>query len=569
MLAHESQSQLRPWLHISALAAMVLLAPVRPGFCAGESGARECLAQAAVAAQSIEMSGDQSAARRYLASNLATFDPNAALEMAGGIRRPSDAARALGAVAVGFAKTDPDRATQAVTTASRLLQRIAEPLRREQEQRLLLGEVAAMGRDAVLAGPDLPTEEARGIVASALARSDPRAALSLLDTWKLTGSAADGPRSVAAIALSEADPDLAVSVANAISADYLRTRALWTVANIRPPAEAAMVAQQVTDPVVRSAMLTAAAVRAAPQDPDLAESLTRQVSVAPESALAELAASLAPARSQRALVLARSLSPQPRRWALSQIAIAIAGAEPDLVEGLLREASADPQVVRLAMTRMTLAQPTRAARVALSMPPGENREAALAATATALSPSNAGQAGDLVWAIRTPAEQGRAVARVAAAVAITDTDAATSLIGLMPDPDGALRLRAGIAAIVAPRDPSASSRLLATLPKSDYQAQAALDAATAALRVSRSVEEALMIATLGFDRDVALRWLLPTLAMVQASSPVNASDLIGNAYLRTLGLTDAARRIRRLEPKAKPSPARAQMIRVICEWEGM
>jgi hypothetical protein len=569
MFAHEGQNRFRLWLHIPALVAMILLVLVRPGFCAGESGARECLAQASIVAQSIEMAGDQSAARRYLASTLATLDLNAALEMAGGVRRPSDAARALGAVAVGLAKTDPARAAQAATTASRLLQRIVEPTRRDQEQRLLLGEIAVLGRDAVSAGPDLPSEEARGIVASALARSDPRAALSLLDSWKLTGSAADGPRAVAAYALAESDPAQAISVANGITSEYLRTYALWETANSRPPAEAVMVAQQGIDPVVHGAILTAAAVRAAPEDPDLAESLVRQVLVAPESALAVVAASLAPTRPQRALALARSLSPQPRRWALSQIAIALAGAEPDLVEGLLKESGAGPEVVRLMMARMAAAQPTQAAQVALSMPAGEDRDAALAETAAALAWSNARQAGDLVWAIRTPAEQGRAVQRVAEAVAATDTDAATSLIGLVTDTDAALRLRARIAVVVAPRDPSAASRLLATLPESDYRVQAALDAAAAALRASRSPEEALMIATVGLDRDVALRWLLPTLAMVQASSPVNTSELMGNSYIRTLGLTDAARSIQRLEPKATPSPARAQMIRVIAEWEGM
>ncbi len=569
MFAHESHNRLRPWFHTPSLVVLILLAPVRSGFCAGESGARECLAQASVAAQSIEMAGDQSAARRYLASTLAALDPSAALDMAGGIRRPSDAARALGAVAVGFAKTDPARAVQAATTASRLLQRIVEPTRRDQEQRLLVGEVAILGRDAVSAGPDLPPGEARGIIASALARSDPGAALSLMDSWELTGSAADGPCAVAAYALAESDPAQAISVANGITSGYLRTYALWETANSRPPAEAALIAQQGIDPVVHGAILTAAAVRAAPEDPDLAESLARQVLVAPESASATVAASLAPTRPARALALARGLSPQPRRWALSQIAIALAGSEPDLAAELLKESGAGPEVVRLAMARMAAIQPTQAAQVALSMPAGENRDAALAAAAATLASHDARKAGDLVWAIGAPAEQGRAVQWVAEAVAATDTDAATSLIGLVPDTDAALRLRARIAIIVAPRDPSAASRLLATLPESDYKAQAALDAAATALRASRSPEEALMIATVGLDRGVALRWLLPTLAVVQASSPVNTAELMDNYYIRTLGLTDAARSIQHLDPKPTPSPARAQMIRVIAEWEGM
>jgi hypothetical protein len=70
-------------------------------------------------------------------------------------------------------------------------------------------------------------------------------------------------------------------------------------------------------------------------------------------------------------------------------------------------------------------------------------------------------------------------------------------------------------------------------------------------------------------RDVALRWLLPDLAVSQTGSPIGLSDSIGDAYLRALALTDVARRLERMESRPRPSPSLAQMIRPVAEWDGI
>ena len=547
----------------------IFLVPCRMGSCAGVTASRQCLNQAAAAAQSIELEGDQSAARRTIACALAHLDPNAVLDLAGRIRRPSDAARALGAASSALAKTDPGRAKQAANTASRLLSRIVEPVRREQEQRLLLGEIAVLGNDAVTAGSELPTEEARAIVATALARSDPSAALALLRSWKTSTDVLDQPLATIADALSQSDPDQAVKVAAEIHSERQRNEALWRLAQVRPPAEGVGIAQRVTDPLVRSAILTGVARRAAPDDPGLAESAARQVSVASESALAEVSVGLALTDTERALGAARGLSDPARKWALGRIAVRLAGSKPEIAEGLLREAGASSELIRLVVTRMAEANAGMAEQTARSLPAGESRDTAVAAVAGVVAASDPRRASDLLWEINDPAVRTRELERVAVQTASTDADAATSLIGLMPDAESGLRLRAKVAARIAPKDPTGALRLLATLPESDYRVEAALEAASAILLAGGNVEGALKIADLGVQRDVALRWLLPTLATVQASSPINLSDSIGDAYLRAVALTDVAKRLERTEPKAKVSPARAQMIRPVAEWEGL
>jgi len=559
-----------------SLRALSLVGLVVITLCAGGRGAaaagtvpREALDQAAAAAQSVELAGDQSAARRYIACTLAPLDPRAALDMSGGIRRPSDAARALGSVAAALAKADPARAQQAASTASRLLLRIVEPTRRDQEQRLLLAEIAALGNDAIAAVSEVPAEEARLIVAGTVARSDPTAALHLLNSWKLTGAATDRTLGAIAAGLAASDPEQALKLAGRITSDQLRARILWQIAETRPGVEAAGIAQQVADPLVRSAILSSAAVRMAGETPENAISTARQALVVQSSAEAQLAVACAPSDTERALDLARRLPDRPRRWALERIAVAVAASRPKVAQGLLRDAAAEPQTIGTAVARMATTDPAGAVQFARSLPAGDARDAALGAVAGALAPVDRRQAGDLVWEITNPGARDRAVEVVALQVALADADAATSLIGLVSDPNAALRLRAKVAAKIAPRDPQAALRLLETLPNSDYRRDAAFEAATAMLAAGKSGDDALRVATVAVQRNVALRWLLPALVVSQAGSPIRLSDSISDAYLRSLALADVARRLARMEPSPKPSPPLAHMIRPVAEWEGI
>jgi hypothetical protein len=537
--------------------------------CARDTAAvRQSLDQAKAAATAIELGGDQSAARRAIACVLAYTDPSAALEAAAGIRRPSDAARAIGAAASVLAESDPDGARQAATTAGRLLLRIADPRRRAEEQRLLLTDAAALGEGVLAVAPELREVEARVTVLVARARTNPEHAAALLREWKLVGRSSDEALMAIAPRLSPSQPEEALELAGQITSAELREATLWLIAEQRPPAEAIQIAQNVGDPVTRSAILTSAALRIAGTETELALATARSLPVAPESALAELAASLAPLQQERALELARSLPEGARVWSLGRIAVGLAGREPDRAEELLEEVGGEFEIVRLAAARMAEIDPARAARLVQRMLEGDQQDRALADVVGVLAARDAAQASDLLWQIRSPEARAAAAAPVARALAATDTDAATAVIGLVPDRERAQRLRCEVAAVVAGRDADAAARLLSSLPPSDYRAEAALDAARAVLLAGRPTEEALPLATIALERDLALRWLVPRLVESEMISPLNLAGKIESPYLQALSLVDLARVEAAQESKCRPLPARGRQIRIIVEWEG-
>lgn len=522
-------------------------------------------------AATIELAGDQSAARRDIACALARLDPRAALEQAGRIRRPSDAARALGAIAAAFAEGEPAQARQAAITASRLLLRIVEPQRRDQEQRLLLADMAALGQDALLAGPEIPVGEARAAVVLARARSDPRAALGLLRGWNLSGPLADRALASIASGLSEGDTEQALELTNSIVSDSLRQQALWQIAESRPAAEAYGIAQRVSEPepLVRSAILASVATRSAGESPELAVSAVAEVGVAHDSAVAEFAIALVATDEDRALDLARGLSEPARAWVLRRMSVELAALKPERAAAVLSEAGPTAEAARLVVGRMAAADPARAIQLARSLPEGEARDEALAVAASAVAGSDKAQARELVWQIRGPEARARGAESVVAALAESDADAATSLIGIIADQDRALRLRAKVAAAAARRDPPLALRLLESLPASDYRAEAALNAASALLVSGGSLEEALRFASLGAERDLALRWIIPLLTVSETGSPTHAAESITSPYLRALCLVEVGKAIQKVQALAQPSPSRGRMIRPVVEWEGM
>ena len=550
---------------LSALMAFALLSsPVGAGAAATF---RECLTEATAAAEAIKLGGDQSAARRDIACTLAESDPKAALDLAGGIRRPADAARALAAVAVVLWPTEPDQARQAANAAGRLLLRIVEPARRAEEERLLLDEIAIMGQDALQAAGELKPEEAQAAVVMGLVRRKPAAALDLVRQWQVAGLTGDQVRASAAVGLAESDPDRALTVLAGVGSDAVRERALWQIAAARPPAESFGLAQRVGDPLVRSAILARAAVRLCPDSADGALESVQEVAVARESALAQISVALAAVDLERALGVAAGLGARPRRWALSRIAAALAPTAPARAAELLAEAGAGPDAARQVAAEMVGARVEEAVKFARALPAGEARDAALAAVAAGLAEADPARARGLVWEIESPAERTRAVAPIALALARVDADAATSLLGLVSDGSRALQLRAEVAAAAAPRDPAAAERLLKTLPPSHYRSEAALRAAASVL-AGRGWEEGVRLAAIGTEKEPALRWLLPVLSLSQTASPIHEARAIGSPYLRALALVDAARMTQQAGPKAKPAPARAEMIRPVVEWEG-
>jgi hypothetical protein len=538
-----------------------------PALSAEAPVARQCLSAAAAAADQISLPGDQSAARRDIAILLAGLDPQAASGLAGRITRPADAARALGAVAAAEAGAAPSQAGESAAAAGRLLLRLAEPVRRAAEQRFLLAEAATLEEKALPAAPELPAEEAKAAVVRSLARRQPAAALKLLDTWKLTGEAADLALAEIAAWLSESDPEEALRQAARIAERSLRNATAWRIAERRPPGEAAAISHQIDDLVVRSGALASAAVRQAAENPPVAEATAAMIPVAHDSALAQLAAALADRDYERALGLARAIRERPRSWALAQIASGEAVEHPERCEAALSEAKIAPDVARVILARMAPADPERAARLAQALPEGEGRAAAVAAVAAAIASLHPEQAGDLLWTIDSPRWQARAAGELARQLARTDWDAATAVLGLVSDQLESQRLRGEVAAVVAPRDPDQGRRMLELLPDSYWRGLAGMEAALGMVAAGRDSQAALPFASLAAKQDLALRWLVPQLSLPQVESPISAAERIGDPYLRSLALADAAR-VLTGESRCRPAPDRARQVRPIYEWEG-
>lgn len=548
------------------IAALALVCTPTPR--AHGSAAREYLDHARAAARTIQLSGDQSAALRSVACALADHDPQSALDITATTRRPSDAARALAAVARNLANTDPALARQAATTGARLLLRISGPDHRLAEQRLLLREVAALEEEALLAAFEVPVEEGRLAVVLGRAESDPAAALELVQSWEMTGLSADRALTALAPISAAADSQQAVELAATISSGRLRDQALWLIAERASPAEAVGIAQRTSDWLVKSAILADAAERMAASETEAALLCVEEVSAARDSALAQVVVGLAAADRAQALELGASLPELPRRWALGRIAVALAGSEPEAAEALLAEIGPPPEIARLAVVSMADADPDRAIRLAGRLPAGESRDAALAGVVAVLSKSDVERAAGLVWEIASPRWRGTAVGAVAPILAQNDPDAATSLIGLVSDPEVARRLRAEVAAVVAADDPETAFRLLSSLPPSEYRSEAAMDGARALLSARGSTEDALRLATIGLEHDLALRWLVPSLARSRVRSPIAMAQEIESPYLRALSLVDAAREVLGSESKPLLTPERARQVRPIVEWEG-
>jgi hypothetical protein len=530
---------------------------------------REYLDNAKAAALQAPDPAEQSAAFREIALMLVESDPAAALDLAARMRLPSAAARTLGAAALVLSQTDPVLAAQDVVTAGRLLLRISDPDQRIAEQQLLLREIAPLGDAALPAAPELTLGEAQLEIVLARAESDPTDALVLLRKWQLRDTAYE--RAAAAISdhLAVASPDQALELASSILSARERDRALWRIAEQRPPEEAESIAIRVTDAVTQSGMLRSSAVQMAARDPQAALRVADSVAVAATSARAEIAVALAFADEARALEMARGLPGLARRWALERIAVTLAASNPGVGEELLREAGARPEVMRLAAAAMARSDPDRAIALARSLPPGEERDAALAFVARAMVGTSPAKAKKLLWEMGPSRWRAAAVSAVATALAPASVDEATGLIGLVADPGEAASIRAGIGAAVAGRDPAAAERLLGSLPMSQAKTEAALDAAINVLAAGGQQEVAVRLGSSVLARDLAIRWMAPSLAYAQTRSPVALAGEISNSYLRALALVDVARAALGSSPGLRAAPGRAAQIRPIVEWEGM
>ncbi len=534
----------------------------------GATVAGEYLAEAARATGTIALPGDQSAARREVAITQVKLDPRAALEMVATIARPTDAARALAAAALGIAEFDLPKSQDALSTAGRLLTRISNSTWRETEQRLLLAEVSALGEKALAAAPELAKEDAESCILLAAARRGDPAALDLLDKWSVSSEVADRTWSMSAVSLAATKPERALELAGKITSTDILAHTLWMIAEQRPPFEAMALAGRVSDPVARSAILSSAARRSVASDPEAALAAARTVPVSPNSALAEVAVALGSREVKRALAVVKELPPSARSWATGRIAAGLARTDAEAAEALLAETPVSGDAYRLALVHMAARDPDRAARLARSLPEGEDRESTLAAVAEAVAERRPGLAVDLVWELTSPRWRSRGAAAVARKIAAADKDGALSLLGLAETKETAQRARADIGAQIASRDPEDGRKLLASLPASSYRRDRAFEAAEALLQAGSKLDEAMPLAALADKPDMSLRWLLPNLVWSQRESPLHAAERISDPYLRALALVDAARRMLGVEPRCRPDPARLAMVRPIVEWEG-
>jgi hypothetical protein len=531
--------------------------------------AAEYLDQAKAAAVQIALPGDQSGALQAIALTLVRSDPAAALDLAARMRRPSDAARALGAISVAIASNDPTSAAQDVVTAGRLLLRIPSPDQRLAEQRMLLREIAHLAERALPAGPELTPGDAQLQVVLGLADSEPAAALALLKKWQLRDAAYDQAAAVIAERLAAAKPDEAIEVASSIISMRERESALWRIAELRPPEEATGIATGASDPVVQSGILRSAAARLAKSDPSAAATAAASVTVATTSVQAEMVVALASTDDGRATELARALPEPARTWALERIAVTMAASKPAAAEKLLRDLRAPPEAMCLAAAAMARTDSDRAMAFARSLPPGEARDAVLTYVTRALGHSNVAKATELLWDMGPSVWRARAVSTVAPVISPANIDQATGLIGLVADPAEAARIRAEIAASIAGRNPDMAARLLGSLPPSDAKTTGALNAAVAVLAAGGQPDVAISLGSLGVERDLAIRWMMPQLAYSETRSPVGLAGEIGSPYLRALAFVDIARELLGYPPKPRPAPDRAAQIRPVVEWEGM
>jgi hypothetical protein len=371
-----------------------------PAIRATSAPAREYLDQAKAAAAQIADPSDQSIALGKIALTLVESDPAAALDLAARMRRPSDAARVLGAISLAISSNDPASASQDVLTAGRLLLGITSPDQRLMEQRLLLREIAPLGESALPVGPELTPGEAQLQLVLGRAETDPAAALALLRKWQLRDLAYDQAAAAIAAPMAAKAPDEALELASSILSAGERDSALWRIAELRPPEEAAGLATRVSDPVIQSSILRSAAVRLATSDPEAAATAAASVVVATTSARAEMVVALSAASAPdgaRATELARDLPEPARSWALERIGVARAASEPAAAEELLRGIHARPEVMCLAAGAMARTDADRAIALARSLPPGETREAALAFVARSLAGSEPAKATELLW----------------------------------------------------------------------------------------------------------------------------------------------------------------------------
>lgn len=548
----------------AVLAAVLLCSSVGPA----RATPAQYLEEAQAAAGRIQLAGDQSAALRAIALTTSAIDAPGAMGVIARIRRPSDAACSLGAAAVVLANSDRETASEAAATAGRLLMRISSPEQRHLEQMLLLREIAVLGEDALEGAPEIPPEEAQLAIVLGLAESDPRAALALLEGWELTGSPRDRATAVIAEELASVHPDEALELAAGITSARIRDAVLWRLAEQGSPEEASGIALRIFDPVVRSGAMASVSARQAGEDPAAAPAPGVAVDVAPDSAIAQMAVAMAETSVEQALGIARGLPERPRSWALARIAVLSARRSPEVAEGLLSELNADSEVTRLVVAAMAETDAERALRLARRMPPGAERDAALAAVARSVALRNRELTEELLWEVNSARWRARALQPLAVDLASSDCDAATSLLGLVVDRAAAGRIRADIAAAVAVKDSSLSARLLESLPPSDYRNDAALQAAAAVLRKAGQPETASRLASIGLDRDLALRWLLPELARAETRSPSSMAEQIEGGFPRALALVDVARDMLDLNARARPAPDRARQIRPIVEWEG-
>lgn len=528
---------------------------------------RDYLSQAEVVASQIGLSGDQSAARRDIALTLSRIEASEALRAAAGISRPSDAARVLGAIAAAQAKTEPAAAQQAAATGSRLLLRLADPVRRAREQALYLAEIAPLGSEAPALLTELRPEEARTIVVISLAESQPELAWELAKTWQLSGPLADQALAALAPSLSLSQPEAARELATKITSPELRDFTLWRVAERQPLTEATAVIPLLQDPITRDGVLASTALRLNQTDPEAALAAVDAITVSPASVRAQLAVDLVLREEARAAELARQLPPPARSWALGHMALALASVKPEQAEAYLHESGTGAETVRLVATRLAHADPTRALRLARMALEGEEREATLAAIAVTLAPRNLAQAREIARELQVPRWRAEAVGAVARALAENDSDAATSLLGMISDPEDLLPIRAQVAAVIARRDAATAQRLLETTPQTSYRSASAFAAARAQLTSSRAPDAAISLAAVGMDRGLAIRWLLPEIARTGTASPSALAEKIEPPYLRVLALVDTSRALLGDAPAARPAPERTRMIRTLVEWE--
>ena len=382
-------------------------------------------------------------------------------------------AEALAHVASAVAAFDPDRAVQLINRAEHRIRRVSSDTRDSRDR-------ALAGITTALLTIDLGRAE--------------RLAQSITQGWRRARALTE-----VAIAVAAADPDRAERIARSITSEgpwWGRDEALTGVA-IAVAAADPRRAERITQSVAlgggslrRGKALAAVAAAIAGTDPDRADRITQSItSEGPwrDEAVAAVAAAFAGTDPDRAERIAESIAPGEGFWrdeALAAVAAAFAGTDPDRAERIARSITfglwaaealgAVAEAVRVSDPVRSRGLAVEAEGIAGSFAFSSENGEAQARFAKALAATDPYQARRYADNIRgAPSKAAEVLAEVAKVLAATnDPDEAENVARSIFDDHWKITALSEVAKVLAATDPDRAERLAYAVDDEEWLPQA-------------------------------------------------------------------------------------------------